>query len=215
MVFAIFLLVLFACAGPVHKADPKELSKVETILVLPFYHIDDMDAEPVIIDCKLCRQRHTFEFVAAGDAVFMYRHLMALLHSKGTYQYLFHDQAKDVSYNLNFDNLAPSEFKKRIVTSKISQDIDAVLMGYIFRFRGRVGTRYAIESPSSVAFSLYLISMDDGQVIWHSRYKETQEALFSNLLTFGKFLKRKARWVTARELASEALKDMLSTLEKP
>jgi len=215
IVFTTLLPILFACAGPDTNVDVEKLSSLETILVLPFHHIDDVDAEPSIIDCKLCRKRHAFENVATDDAAFMSTRLMELLQDDGTYQYLFHDQAKVISPDLTYDSLAPNDLSKLITTDAIPENVDAVLMGYLFRFRERVGKSYAIESPASVAFSLFLIDMDDGQIVWHSRYEETQEALFSNLLTLGKFIKRKARWVTARELASEALEDMLSTLEKP
>lgn len=207
--------VLIACAGPETQIDRQELSGVETILVLPFYHIEDNNAAPVIIDCKLCRQRHVFEAVATDDAQFMSTKLMALLRDEGTYQYVLHEQAGLASADINYVGLARGDFSRILAPNAIGQKIDAVLMGFIYRFRERVGKSYGIESPASVAFSLVLVNADDGQVAWHSHYKETQEALFSNLLTLGKFIKRKARWVTARELATESLEDMLSTLKKP
>jgi hypothetical protein len=211
----IYIFAFWGCAGPETKVDLKKLSRVETILVRPFHHIDDIEVEPVIIDCKLCRQRHAFEPVATDDAVFLSTRLEELLNLDGTYQTIFDDQAKLRSSEFKYDSLVQDDLSTIIRTEAVPRDVDAILLGYIFRFRERVGKSYAIESPASVALSLFLVSLDDGQVIWHSHYEETQEALFSNLLTFGKFIKRKARWVTARELATEALEDMLATLLKP
>jgi len=211
----VFAPVLFACARPDTRVDLEKLSGVDTILVLPFQHIDTVEIEPVIIDCKLCRQRHVFEAVATDDAVFMSTRLMDLLHNVETFQYIFHDQAQRTSPDLNVDRLVRKDTVDILPSDAIATGVDAVLMGYIFRFRERVGTSYGIESPASVAFSLILTSLEDSQVVWHSHYEETQDALFNNLLTLGKFIRRKARWVTARELANEALEDMLSTLEKP
>ncbi len=211
----VFMLVLFACAGPDTKGDLKELSGQTIILVLPFRHIDTIDTELVFIDCKFCRGRHAFAAVSAVDAAFMSTRLMERLRNDRTYQYIFHDRADTVSPDLNFGTWDGQDLTPNTAVASNYQDVDAVLMGYIFRFRERVGTSYAIESPASVAFSILLIKKDDGRVIWHSRYEETQEALLSNLLTLGKFIKRRARWVTARELAADALEDMLSTFQRP
>jgi len=214
-VLIIYMSALFACAGTDTRVDLEKLSGVKTILVLPFQHRDDVEVEPVFIDCNLCRQRHVFEAVATDDASYMSARLQELLHDDGTHQYVFQDRTTLTAPDLNDDSLVHDKFGRIITLDTIPQDVDAVLMGYIFRFRERVGKSYAIESPASVAFSLMLTDLHSEEVVWHSRYEETQEALFSNLLSLGKFIKRKARWVTARELASGALEDMLSTLMKP
>ena len=211
----ICIFVFWGCAGPETKVDLKKLSRVKTILVRPFHHMNGLEVVQAIFDCKLCGQRHAFEPVATDDAVFMSTRLKQLLNDDGTYQIIFDDQAKLRSPEFRNDSLVEDDLDKIIRTKAIPREVDAILLGYIFRFRERVGKSYAIESPASVALSLFLISLDDGQVIWHSHYEETQEALFSNLLTLGKFIKRKARWLTARELATEALEDMLATLLKP
>ena len=215
IVSTVLLVGLVACAGPNAQTDLDKLIQVETVLVLPFYHIEDIRAEPVIVDCDICRRRHAFEMVKADDAAFMSMQMMDLLQNDGTYQYIFHDQAKLANTDLDYDNLIPRDFRKIVATEAMLQGVDAVLMGYIFRFRERVGTSYAIESPASVSFALFLVDVVDGQVVWHSQYEETQDALFNNLLALDKFIKRKARWVTARELAVEAIADTLSTLLNP
>jgi hypothetical protein len=87
---------------------------------------------------------------------------------------------------------------------------DAVMAGYIYRFEERKGSNYAAEKPASVAFDLHLIRVADGRVLWSGHFKETQQALTDNLYEFDSFVKRGAKWVTARDMAADAIAEMLS-----
>jgi len=55
----------------------------------------------------------------------------------------------------------------------------------------------------------------DGQLVWRGIFEETQQALSENILKIGAFIKRKARWITARELAAEGLENLISTFPEP
>ena len=96
-----------------------------------------------------------------------------------------------------------------------TKGVDAILLGYIFNFKERVGTSYSVESPASVSFSLFLVRVKDGQIVWRGIFEETQQALSENLLKIGVFIKRKARWVTAREMAVDGLENLLLSFPKP
>ena len=74
-----------------------------------------------------------------------------------------------------------------------------------------MGTEYAVSSPASVAFDLHLIRVKDGRVLWSGHFDETQRPLSDNLFHLGAFLQRKAKWVTAKEMAVSALENMLKT----
>jgi hypothetical protein len=50
--------------------------------------------------------------------------------------------------------------------------------------------------------------VNSGRVIWSGHFDETQQALNENLFQLGKFIKRKARWVTAQEIAVSALENL-------
>ncbi|MGQ0793657.1 MAG: hypothetical protein ACT4NX_06145 [Deltaproteobacteria bacterium] len=82
---------------------------------------------------------------------------------------------------------------------------DAVLVGNISEYRERDGGEFGIKSPAAVALGVQLLSIKDGTVIWEAHYSETQRPLLENVAKIGKFLKRRARWVTRDELLREGI----------
>ena len=92
---------------------------------------------------------------------------------------------------------------------------DLVFQGYLYRFKNRMGKDYAAESAASVAFDLYLIDSRKQQVVWSAYFDETQQALTDDLRFIGTFFRRGARWITADEMASEAMTDMFKGFEQP
>ena len=86
---------------------------------------------------------------------------------------------------------------------------DAVMMGYIFRWRERDGTDYSVNRPASTAFELYLIRPEDKAIMWKGRFDKTQTSLSENLLDMETFLKVKGQWVTVDRLAELGLADLL------
>lgn len=92
---------------------------------------------------------------------------------------------------------------------------DAVLAGYIYRWREREGTDFAAERPASVAFDLYLVHPADGSVIWRRNFNKTQQSLFENLFDFSTYIKSGGRWLTAGQLAIMGLKQISDQLPGP
>jgi hypothetical protein len=89
---------------------------------------------------------------------------------------------------------------------------DAVLTGYIFRWREREGTDYGVNRPASVAFNLHLISPSEGTVLWTAKFDKTQRSLSENIFDLSMFVKSKGRWMTAEKLAMLGLQDMLTKM---
>lgn len=94
---------------------------------------------------------------------------------------------------------------------KLGEDYgcDAVLVVTLEQFKDRVGGNASVESPASAEFAMRLIETDSGRVLWSSSFKETQEALMSNVFSFGKVMDRGFKWITVEEMVGEALRDML------
>ena len=88
---------------------------------------------------------------------------------------------------------------------------DMVLLTMVNRFHQREGGEFAAENPASAAFSMDLVRVDDGQVMWKGGFDETQESLLSNLLSFGRAESRGFKWVTVEELARQGIHERLST----
>ena len=104
---------------------------------------------------------------------------------------------------------------KILAQTGLMLDADLVFKGYVYRFKERVGKAYSAESPASVAFDLYLIDCRDQSVVWSGYFDETQQALTEDLRFIGTFFKRGARWITAEEMARDAMNDMFKGFNQP
>lgn len=89
--------------------------------------------------------------------------------------------------------------------------IDSVLIGWVFRFRERIGNAWGAQQPASVAFVALLFNGKDGKLLWRGKFDETQKPLSENVLEFFSFVRRGGRWVTARQLASDGISCILLT----
>ena len=87
-----------------------------------------------------------------------------------------------------------------------------VMVGVLFRFEERVGSSLGVEKPASVAFDLHLYRLRDGKRVWDGDFDETQKPLFDDLLKTGSFLRRKAKWLTAADLAEVGMEETLRKL---
>ena len=102
---------------------------------------------------------------------------------------LFDRILKNKSYDIISPAQARGVYETLVSTDVVSGDIelsqrigqafsaDAVLIGYVYRWREREGTDYGAERPASVAFDLYLIRPRDGAILWKGRFDKTQRAL--------------------------------------
>ena len=125
---------------------------------------------------------------------------------------LFDRLLKDKSYDLTSPGQAKGVFSSLVssdtalgeieILQKIGKAFssDAVLTGYVYRWREREGGDYAIERPASVAFDLYLVRADDGAILWKGRFNKTQRSLTEDILDMETFLKSKGKWLKAETL---------------
>ncbi len=90
--------------------------------------------------------------------------------------------------------------------------VEAVLYGKLYRFKQRVGGSYSVKTPASVAFSLHLIRVSDGCILWNATFDETQKPLSENLFKAGFYKKTGIRWLTAEELAAFGLSRAIDEL---
>lgn len=90
----------------------------------------------------------------------------------------------------------------------------AVLAGYVYRWRERLGSGLAVKSPASVAFDLYLVDSDTTELLWKGRFDKTQRSLSENIFEFRIFLEGKGKWMTAKDLANIGLRQLLDKFEQ-
>jgi hypothetical protein len=91
---------------------------------------------------------------------------------------------------------------------------DGVVGGHVYRWEEREGNAYAASRPASVAFDAYLLSAEDGVILWKARFDKTQVSLSENLFDIHTFFKAKGRWMTAAELAEIGLTEFVETFPK-
>ena len=103
----------------------------------------------------------------------------------------------------------PIEILQRIGTAL---EADGILFGYIYRWREREGTDYAVNRSASVAFDLHLIDTAGGTILWRSKFDKTQRSLSENVFDLKTFFASKGRWMTVEKLAMLGLRKMLAEM---
>jgi hypothetical protein len=84
-----------------------------------------------------------------------------------------------------------------------------VVVGTVWRYEKRVEDfAEAGESPSSVAFAVYLIDVANGEMLWKESFDGDQYSLSENGLGAGAFFKKEAEWLSANELARYAVEEI-------
>ena len=191
------------------KGTSPDLSGIKKILILPFKDMASVSGEGANGRCPVCGKVFTTGEVAKDAAEILTENLFDLLKDRKDFELIPSSQAQGVMARL----LAGSkqELQERELQLEIGRALnaDAIFVGYIYRFRERVGGQYSVESPASVAFDIHLIRTVDGRILWSAHLDETQRPLSDDLFGLGLFLRRKAKWVTAKEMAISGLKDML------
>lgn len=92
--------------------------------------------------------------------------------------------------------------------------VDAVLYGKLYRFEDRIGSSYSVQKPASVAFSLHLIRVSDGAILWQYTFDETQKPLTENLLNTKLYRESGLKWLTADELANYGITNACKELKR-
>jgi hypothetical protein len=212
-----FIILLFAFAFLMFSCHPKALTPetepeaitFNKLLIMPFKDMYRIYGDNVSFRCPLCEKVYMIEEVAPEADDFLTEQLIDLMKTRNHFELLPSEHAREVMSSLLSKNgKEQSELELLLETGRLL-GADAIMMGRIYRFKKRIGTEYAVESPASVTFDLVLINVADGRILWSGYFDETQQSLFENLLHFGKFLERKGKWITAEQMAASGLEDLL------
>jgi len=111
-----------------------------------------------------------------------------------------------------YQQMSKDDLKDTIQTraQKLGRTLNAnlIVAGNVWRYKNRVGGSRGIQSPSSVAFAVYLIEVSSGNLLWKSAFSETQKSLSENVLEARSFFKQGAKWLTANELAQFGVNEL-------
>ncbi len=210
--FFVVLLLLTACKTNVVITESSDTPfSMEKLLILPVRDMSAVYGAGVSVRCPVCGSVVMTGEVAESATEFLSDSLYSALKNKGDFELVPPGQAQGVLSNLLYGDAGTLSERALLVETGQALNADAVLAGYIYRFSERIGTRYAVKSPASVAFDIHLIRVADGRVLWSGQFNETQKSLSENFLRLETFLKRKASWITAREMAQTGLEDILQS----
>lgn len=206
-------MIAFGCAtdtGSKSFTLTSEGISIKTILLLPF---KDMTAELGVdrnVRCPLCGQVSLTGPVPPEAPMVLTEQLRSKVEQL-PYTFVFSEESPNVSPSPAMS----SNLLDHYVALGRQAGADAVLVGHVFRYTERMGNRYSIQSPASVAFDLHLISTKEARIVWTSYFDETQHSLTENLLKADTFFKRGATWIRADELAASGMDDMMERFPKP
>ena len=216
ILFIACILSLTACkTAVIIEENSQAIVDMENILVLPFKNMSNVYGENVNVRCPVCGKVLMVGKIKKNVEHDLTEHLYSLLKDRESIQLIPPNQAEGVLIELlSNSNISLSE-KDMIIQAGRTLGADAVIYGVVYRYVERVGTKYAVDSPASVAFDIHLIHVADGSLLWSGYFDETQESLSQNLLNLGTFIKRRASWISAREMAMSGIEDIMKTFPKP
>ena len=87
--------------------------------------------------------------------------------------------------------------------------VEAVLEGNVEVYKERKGSAIALDRPedaAAVGFTVRLVSVKDGEVLWTGDYYELQRPMIEDITAF---LERGARYLTVEQLADSAVGHVL------
>ena len=185
-----------------------------TLAILPFFVERVENPARGAVLCPLCKSIYQYGEVVPGSPYALTRLLYGKIEALEKFKILPLEKVEEV-----LNPSAKKQFEEKPIPSAIQigkdLNVDFILVGYLFRFEERIGSRIGAEKPASVGFDVHLLRVRDGKRVWDGKFDETQQALSTNLLNIGSFFRRKASWLTAEELSSVGMNEMLKRLPGP
>jgi hypothetical protein len=195
-----FLFLAFLCGILLTSGSEGRAETKPNLVILPFLVERVQDPEKGVL-CPVCKGiRRSGEIVPGSQNT-----LIDLLYTK-------------MEANGTFQIIAPKKVEETLLHSPSSiqagkkLEADFIFIGYVFRFEERIGSSLGVDRPASVSFDLHLFRLRDERRVWMGKFDETQKPLSENLLKIGSFIRRKGSWLTAAELASVGMDEMLGKL---
>ena len=204
-------LLLFLMSGMLFSGSVEvEAETKPTLAILPFLieRTDDPSRGAV---CPVCQGVYKSGNILYGSQRTLTQLLQQKMDILETFRILPLEKVEDV-----FSKRERGQFELRPLRSAIQLgkelDVDFIIVGYLFRFEERIGSRIGVDRPASVGFDVHLLRVKEGKRVWDGKFDETQQALSENLLKMRSFVRRKASWLTAEELSSVGMDEMLKRL---
>ena len=205
-----FLFLAFTLSLTIPWVHEAKAEMKPSLAILPFLTERGEDPGRGAI-CPICKKVYGRGEILSGSQNKLTRLLQQKMEAPGIFKVL---SAEKMEETLSLWDKTP--FQEKPVSSSIQLgrelNLDFIIVGFLFRFEERVGSSIGVEKPASVAFDIHLFRLRDGMEVWRGGFDETQKPLSENLLKIGSFFRRKGTWLTAEELASVGMDEMLKKL---
>jgi hypothetical protein len=180
------------------------------LAILPFFVGRGEDPGRGAI-CPICKGVYSRGEIVPGSKNKLTALLQQKMEALGTFKVLPLEKVEETLTHWD-----QKRFEEKLVPSAIELgrelNVDFIIVGHLFRFEERIGSAIGVERPASVAFDIHLFRLRDGMMVWQGKFNETQRPLSEDLFKIGSFLRRKASWLTAEELASVGIDEILRKL---
>jgi len=184
-----------------------------SLAVLPFFiHRGDELGRGVA--CPICKGVIQRGEILPGSQNTLTRLLEQKMDAPGTFKVLPLEKVEEA-----FSQIERRQFELKPMRSSIqlgkTLNMDFIFIGVLFRFEERIGSSIGAEKSASVGFDVHLIRLKDEKMVWTGKFDETQRPLSENLFKIGSFIRRKGSWLTAEELSSVGMDEMLKRFPGP
>jgi hypothetical protein len=193
--FLSFLFGMLLTSGSEGRTETKP-----RLVILPFLVERVEDPEKGVL-CPVCKGIRRSGETVPGSKNTLTDLLYTKTEANGTFQIIAPKKVEEILLH------SPSSIQ---VGKKLEADF--IFIGYVFRFEERIGSSLGVERPASVSFDLHLFRLRDEKMVWLGKFDETQRPLSENLFKIWSFIRRKGSWLTAAELASVGMDEMLRKL---
>lgn len=206
---ALVVILLGACSspGPVVRQQG-DLGEIQKIAILPYINMADLHGANTGVRSPITGRVFITGPVTDQADRFLTDQLVSRIQRNTDLKTVPSRDAATIMDTLEQMEGPKMSRRQQIARTGSRLGADGIILGHVYRFRERSGGGMASESPSSVAFDLYLIDCRQERVLWSAFFDQTQQALSENLGGIGSFFRGGGRWVTAEEMASKALEDI-------
>lgn len=185
---------------PASTADvPRSLSHQYKIAVAPF-------TQPRDISQLIMGQLPQPQALAARDVLIAQdRQLRDVLYTTTKRSYDFLPRTRPLPDLKRFHTSERPQALPLWVEYARKTSADILFIPQVLTWWDRQGSAAGVTEPAHVRLEFFLLNIKEGNIIGHSVYEVEQQGLTENLLNVGDFFKRQSKWVTAEELAREAM----------
>lgn len=213
--FLLFVFLPGGCAGPEKDLSlPDPSTPVRVVAVIPFQKISPGDTSDAYARCPLDGKAFKTGITVEDSEGILGNLLCENLSSLPGLRLAPAGEVEEAYIRVctGFPLERPDE--KLGMLGK-ALNADGIFVGFVYRFRERVGTPYAVEQPASVAFSVHYFDVSLKKMTWNGVFDKTQTSLMENLLDMKTFFSAKGKWMTAEQLAGEGIHRVMTTFPVP